>query len=324
MKRTVNNTPLTPKSEARRVRFLDLEDHQPFSDFTRSLVKTAKELSVQPLLLDKEFSIASDEEEIVTTQEQENPFTVSDESEDSWSLLERVVQLKPRDEEAAAADSSTVEVEATKGTDQSESVQTANICKKEFGKSNAPSEADSNRSESNDIGLSDNIVADATNSDGSDSDSSSSSSSDSDDNSDDEEVESGILALVRDRDNSIAQKIKQDTAEQALRPSNKQQTVTQPYHVAAGTKSPPSPRSSSTVVSVTSGVWKINAMPSKRPRQAKENLGWKERPIDRSSRKRSATASSPWVINRFSPEHRGPSITSSKKSSKTTLPTQLR
>jgi hypothetical protein len=67
------NMPLTPRSAARRVRFLDMEQQSPPDDILHALFPDSEESST--------VSHSSDEEE-VNNEEQENPFEVSNGADD--------------------------------------------------------------------------------------------------------------------------------------------------------------------------------------------------------------------------------------------------
>lgn len=259
MKDVVSNTPLTPRSEARRVRFLDVEEERrPIpSNLTHSLVQAARVSNIQTNI---HTSLSSDEE-VVAAEEQENPFTVSDDSEHDWPLIDRA--SSPDHASGPVANTSVPEI------NPDENLQP--IAKSDVAKGFPSITVDDTSNDSPDEEQAPNDIEGNA--------ASESDSSDSDDS------EAGILALIRDSESS-----RKRDAELALRPSNKQ-AVAQPID-----KKIPS----TTVVSGVAGVWKVNAVPCKRTRPTKENVGWKEQPIDYpfSTKKQPSTNSSRWVIKR--------------------------
>jgi hypothetical protein len=302
MKQAVCNSPLTPRSEARRVRFLDLENQSIAMDLTRSLAKTARESSI---------SVPTSDDDTITNQDQDNPFDVGEPSASNWSLLADIAPFK---EEKEAISEKTQQGSPTDKIDQlfqngdqtsnlalqvsgnPESVENQNaadpviqVTDKQVAALREDSDSSSSHSSEQDESDSGSSSSGSSDSD-SNSDGSDSSNSDSGDDDDDpiadqqQNVDAAVSAIP-----SVPEVCKPSTAS-VLKPVINDINVSISVPVT-GSKKP---------VSVPAGVWKMNAVPSRARQPSKENEGWVERPINAlSSAKRKSATSSSWSVKKL-------------------------
>lgn len=290
MKAAVCNSPLTPRSEARRVRFLDLETQSVAMDLTRSLANTARESSMS--------LHASDDDEI-SNQDQENPFDVGEPTASEWSLLADIAPYKDKDETVngkTLSDSPTAPTPALelssneKSRDNSAAAeifppvidnQVTDLRLSSNSSSFDGSEKDESGSESN-------------SSDGNESDSSTDDADSSNSNNGDE------------RDTMAGQREeKADTTVSALHTVSGDRKpasplVVQPFIKDINVSIPVPVTGAKKPVSVPGGVWKMNAVPSRSRQPSKENERWVERPINAlSSVKRKSATSPSWSVKKL-------------------------
>ncbi|KAG2171490.1 hypothetical protein INT43_009151 [Umbelopsis isabellina] len=303
MKAAVCNSPLTPRSEARRVRFLDLQTQSVAMDLTRSLADTARESS---------SSLPASDDDEITNQDQDNPFDVGEHTAPKWSLLADIAPYKDKDEavnEETLSKSPTdkmselfpnndkttpspvLELSSNEkslgnaGAAEILSPVTNNQVTELREASNASSSVSSEKDESG---------SESSSSNGNDSDSSTDGSDSSNANSGDER---DIIADQREENADVTVSASSHVNEgckpaspSVLKPSIKEMNVLIPVP-ATGAKKP---------VSVPAGVWKMNAVPSRSRQPSKENERWVERPINALSSVKRKSATSPlWSVKKL-------------------------
>ncbi|KAJ2957527.1 hypothetical protein NQZ79_g6755 [Umbelopsis isabellina] len=303
MKAAVCNSPLTPRSEARRVRFLDLETQSVAMDLTRSLASTARESSI---------SLQASDDDEITNQDQDNPFDVGEPLAPKWSLLADIAPYKDKEEAVTSKTLSdsptdklselfqnkgnttpTLALELSSNEKSVDDSNTADIFPPvtdnqvtELREANNSSSSDSNSEN-------DESDSESSSSDSNDSDSSTtgidSSNSNSGDESDTIAGQQEKAEVTVPASPTVSEGCKAATPS-VLQPFTKDINVMIPAPVT-GAKNP---------ISVPAGVWKMNAVPSRSRQPSKENERWVERPIKAlSSVKRKSATSSSWSVKKL-------------------------
>ncbi|CAO3697206.1 unnamed protein product [Umbelopsis ramanniana] len=394
------NMPLTPKSAARRVRFLDMEEQQqsPHEDLLTTQFPDSCDSSMH--------SHSSDDEEEVNNVEQENPFEVSDDDakDDDGPMPESTVieQCPLRDEALNAQFISDSDAQiATKNPQEKVlyvDVSDDNVSEDE-GVADLPDNA-SHASKANELrnqsdgklelvekvekeqqtpialeieqseeqqkeqpGEVVNKVTDTTQHPAK---SSSDHDMEDDDSScgssDSEDMESDLLALLMDRETSLARQTK--AAEPALTDKcHSDNTLSAPLKITSPSKSvilkkvmfgkkpvgplkahshngathhmkfgshyqPTSPPKVTThhrsPYSLPSATWKVNATRDEEKRSSKENTDWRGHQSHRKSLLRKQHNSSQWIVEDLSADHRQSRKLSSKRKREPSLTRQLR